>query len=87
MTAFLYSPHIVDLILLVLVCEVALLTVFRPSGGASARLSRLLTAALPGIFMLLALRAALAEAGWGWILLCLAASFPAHLLDLWRRPP
>ena len=87
MVALLHSPHIVDLLLGVLIAEIAVWTVLRPEGTATARLSRLLTAALPGIFLLLALRTALAESGWGWVLLCLAASFPAHLVDLWRRPP
>ena len=87
MNALLHSPHIVDVILLVLIAELAALTLLRPEGTATARLSRLLTAALPGILLLLALRASLAGAGWSWIMLCLVASFPAHLVDLWRRPP
>ncbi len=87
MGALPHSPHIVDVVLLVLVAEIVVMTLFRPYGTATARLSRLSTAALPGILLLLALRAALGQAGWGWILLCLAASFPAHLIDLWRRPP
>lgn len=41
---------------------------------------------LPGALMLLALRAALTGAGWPWIALALAASFPAHLADIARRP-
>ena len=41
---------------------------------------------LPGALMLLALRAALTGAGWPWIALALAASFPVHLADLARRP-
>ncbi|WP_232089654.1 hypothetical protein [Sphingomonas sp. HMP6] len=41
---------------------------------------------LPGALMLLALRAALTGGGWPWIALALAASFPAHLADIARRP-
>jgi hypothetical protein len=36
---------------------------------------------------LLALRAALTGANWMMIALWLALSLPAHLADLWRRPP
>jgi hypothetical protein len=38
-----------------------------------------------GLFLMLALRAALAQAAWGWIVLPLAASGIAHALDLRRR--
>ena len=41
---------------------------------------------LPGALMMLALRAALTGMGWPWIALALAASFPAHLADISRRP-
>ena len=40
---------------------------------------------LPGALILLAVRAALTGAGWPWVAAALAASFPAHLLDLRRR--
>ncbi len=40
---------------------------------------------LPGILILLAVRAALTGAGWPWVALALAASFPAHLADVRRR--
>jgi len=82
MTAFLTSPHIVDAALLVLALEAA----------ALPRLTRrpplaILTALLPGAFLLLALRAALAGASWPWVAFWLAAALPAHLYDLWRRRP
>jgi hypothetical protein len=40
-----------------------------------------------GLALMLALRGALADAGWPWIALCLAASGLAHGLDLWRQWP
>ncbi len=81
------SGRVVDLILGVIVIEVLVLPRWRRrQGGPSGRMAVLL-ASLPGIFLLLALRAALTRAGWGWIALFLAGSFPAHLADLWRRPP
>ncbi|MBV8971892.1 MAG: hypothetical protein JO290_06325 [Sphingomonadaceae bacterium] len=40
---------------------------------------------LPGVLILLALRAALTGAGWSVVAAWLAASFPAHLADLRRR--
>lgn len=46
-----------------------------PVGAAVLRL-------LPGALMIVALRAALTDAGWAWVALALACSFPAHLADL-----
>jgi hypothetical protein len=43
---------------------------------------------LPGMFLLLAVRAALAGAAWPWLPAALAAALAAHLLDLagrWRN--
>jgi hypothetical protein len=86
MSDFVLSGHIVDLILAVLVAELLTAAFWRRRGDVRARIATLGIAALPGAFLLLALRAALNGAGWAWIALWLAASFPAHLLDLWRRP-
>ena len=87
MTALLHSPHLVDAILAVLGIEVVLLAALRAGGSVGQRLSRASSSAAPGFFLLLALRAALSGADWRWVLLYLALSFPAHLVDLWRRPP
>jgi hypothetical protein len=40
---------------------------------------------LPGICLLLAVRAALAGAAWPWVPMTLAAALVAHLLDLRSR--
>jgi predicted permease len=45
----------------------------------------ILFALLPGVFMMLALRAALLGAAWQEVALWLAASAPVHLADLARR--
>jgi DNA-binding transcriptional LysR family regulator len=87
MSDFILSGHVVDLVLAVLAAEVLLLAAWRRHGAPRGRIVTLIAAALPGAFLMLALRAALAGAGWVWIALWLAASFPAHLVDLRRRPP
>jgi hypothetical protein len=81
------SGRIVDIILAILAIEVLTLSIWRAKSGIQRRAATLVIAALPGAFLLLALRAALSGAGWRWMLLWLAASFPAHLADLWRRRP
>ncbi len=81
MAAFFASGHAVDFVLLVIAAEFAFLSLRRADG---AWLDRVL-ALMPGVFMLLALRASLIGAPWPWIAAALAASFPFHLADLVRR--
>ena len=87
MSGFFSSGHAVDLVLTVIAAEFAWLSL-RRRGRFGARdasaLDRVLTL-LPGVFILLALRAALTGAGWPWIAGLLAASFPIHALDVVRR--
>lgn len=70
----------IDLVLVVLAIEALAIALL---GGPKRAL--LLGALLPGLFLLLALRAALVGAPWQLVALLLAASLPAHLLDLRRR--
>ena len=80
MITFFTSPHLIDLVMAVALLEAAILLALRA-------LSRLAIARmlLPGIFLLLALRAALAEAAWPWVPLALIAALVAHLFDLQGR--
>jgi hypothetical protein len=83
MAAFFTSGHAVDVVLAVVVIEFAVLSLRRPkrSGGTVDRMLAL----LPGVCLLLALRASLVGAAWPWIAGALAASLPLHLADLARR--
>jgi hypothetical protein len=87
MADFFTSGHVVDFIIAVLVVEGLALIFFRRGNSAPGRITNIIVAALPGICLLMALRAALTGAGWMFIALWLVLSFPAHLADLWRRPP
>ncbi len=87
MSAFLGSPHLADLVLAVLLVETLALVLLKSGAGDRGRRIDIATAALPGLFLLLALRAAMGGGGATWVALWLAASFPAHLFDLWRRRP
>lgn len=70
-----------DVVLAVIAAEFVYL-VGRSGWSARAALLRL----MPGVLMLVALRAALTGADWLWIALPLLLSFPVHLADLraWR---
>lgn len=72
--------HAADIVLVVMLAEFAWLVArarWRPL-DATLRL-------LPGVLMMVALRAALTDAGWQAIALPLLLSFPVHLADLRRR--
>lgn len=80
MTALLTSPYLIDAIVALTICEGAVLvTLGRRQPGL------IVWMLLPGIFLLLALRAALAGAAWPWVPAALLASLVAHLFDLRRR--
>jgi hypothetical protein len=82
MSGFFASGHAVDAVLAFLAMEVMALVLWQRAG-----LARALGGALPGAFLLLALRAALTGAGWVWVALWVALSLPAHLADLALRRP
>lgn len=73
------SGHAVDLVLAVMMLEgVWLIARKRP-------VVTVLLTLMPGAFMVLALRAALADLPWYWIALPLTVSLPVHLADLRHR--
>ncbi|MGJ4952780.1 hypothetical protein [Bradyrhizobium sp. HKCCYLS20291] len=80
-----HSPHLVDLILLVVALEFIALTWIwrRRRRGISPR--ALLPNLLAGACLLLALRCALTDAPWFWLAGCLAASGVANVADLRQR--
>ena len=82
MSDFFAGGYAADVALIALALEVIALIVLRCRMPANV-----ITAALPGVCLLLALRASLTGAGWAWVCVWMTLSLPAHLLDLWRRPP
>lgn len=80
MEAFFTSGRAVDLVLGFMVLEAIFLIAMK----RRAPIMVLLTI-LPGAAMMLALRAALMEAGWQWVAIWLTVSLPLHLADLRHR--
>ena len=74
------SGRIADLVIAVMVVE-AIVLIFVLKRPALATVMTL----LPGIFMILALRAAITGAGWEIVAIWITASLPVHLADLWLR--
>jgi hypothetical protein len=79
MQEFFASGRAVDVVLIVLMAEAALLA------WRGVRWGDILPALLPAVLMMLALRAALTGMDWPFVSLPLALAFPVHLYDLHRR--
>ena len=85
MEAWVSSGRIVDLVLAFVVVEAVLLIAYRVRSRSGLRVPDIVLMLLPGVCLLLALRAALVGATPLAILLLLTLSLCAHLADLWRR--
>ena len=79
------SGRIVDLILLLVVVEIAVLGYIRARRGSGIAWRALLPNLVAGAALLLALRAAITGAAWPWIAVWLAAAGMAHVADLRTR--
>jgi hypothetical protein len=79
------SPHLVDLVLALMALETLALLYFHRRTGRGIAPRDLLPNVLAGAFLLLALRAALADAAIGWLMAALLLALAAHLADLARR--
>src|SRR3954470_20952343 len=85
MSALFASPHLVDFVLVFTVLEAAALLVWRRRTGTGLGPPAVLALLLPGVCLMLALRAALADAAWPWLPVALVAALASHLADLWMR--
>ncbi len=82
------SPHLIDAIIILTVLEAAGLALWHRRTGQGLSLRRIVPVLLPGVFVMVALRAALAGTPWPWVPAALLASLAAHLIDLhdrWNR--
>jgi len=85
MTWFTDGSGLADLVLIVVAFEAAVLWGYRRTTGRGLGSLAILRLLLPGAFLVLALRAALLDAGWVWIGLWLALGGLAHAVDLAYR--
>lgn len=85
MSALFSSGRIIDLILLLVLLEAAVLTLWISRAGRRIAAVDLLGNLASGAFLLLAVRAALTGAAWTWIAASLLAALLAHVFDLRRR--
>ena len=85
MTALMQSGALADIVIAVMVLEGLLLLALRRSRWRSLRTGDVISMLAAGLFLVLALRAALTGAGWPWIAVSLTAAFIAHVVDLRRQ--
>src|SRR4051812_17669498 len=85
MSALFASPHLVDLVLVFTALEAAAMLLWRRRTGTGLRPAAVLAVLLPGVCLMLALRAVLAGAAWPWLPVALLAALASHLADLWMR--
>ncbi len=79
MEAFFKTGHAVDLVLAFMALEAVILIALK------RRALTVVLTILPGAAMMLALRAAMTDAGWQWVAIWLTVSLPLHLADLRHR--
>ena len=90
MSASVASGRVLDLILLGMVLEGASLTLLFRTRGRGVRPGALWPNLRSGMCLLLAMRAGLAGAWWGWVSLPLLGALAFHVADLrrlWRTSP
>jgi hypothetical protein len=85
MRALLASPHLIDAVLALTAVEAAFLVYWRRKTGRGPFLAEVTSLLAPGICLMLALRATLANAAWPWVPLALTAALVCHLVDLRGR--
>ncbi|MFL5251713.1 MAG: hypothetical protein ACJ8AI_02245 [Rhodopila sp.] len=78
--AFYTSPHLIDLILLFTVLEGFILARWR-----KISVRTVIVMLLPGLCLLLALRAAMAGAAWPWVPVVLTGALLSHFFDMRER--
>ena len=87
MASFFASGRIVDLVLAMVALETLALVALHRFTGRGPSPAAVIVTALSGVFLMLALRAALTGQDWTAVSLPLIGAFAAHLVDLRMRWP
>ncbi len=85
MAEFFASGRVADVVLIVMVAELAVFAGYRRLTGRGFKVLTLLPNALAGASLVVALRTALTGLSWTWTALALIAALFAHLWDLASR--
>ena len=85
--AWFQSGRVADIVVAVMVLEALALIAIRVIKGRGFAVRYVISNLMAGLFLVLALRAALTGAAWPWIAASLSAAFVAHIADLALRWP
>ncbi len=85
MSELFLNGRIADIVLVFMAVEALALVLYSLRTGRGPRPPDILPALLAGVCLVLALRAALVGAGWGWIAFSLTGELAAHAVDVVRR--
>ncbi len=85
MSGWFGGTALIDLVIAITVVEGLLLAGFHRITGKGVAPTDFAANLISGLLLMLAVRAALDGAWWGWTALCLLASGVVHATDLWRR--
>ena len=85
MDGFFANGRVVDLIVIFMLIEAVVLVSYRRLTGHELNTLEIVVVLLPGLCLLLALKSALTQEPWPWILAWLGAALVMHLADLWQR--
>ena len=79
------NSQLIDIVIAVTLIECGVLIFFHRFTKRGLAPKDYLLNLSAGLCLMLALRSALANAGWAWMVLCLMAAGLAHGADLWTR--
>jgi hypothetical protein len=85
---FFFSGRVVDVAMAITVIEGVALAIYHRRTGNGVAPRHYVLNMVSGLFLMLALRTALTDAGWMLVALCLSASGVIHALDMmgrWQR--
>lgn len=79
------SGRVIDLVLLLVLLEIAALPWLLKHLGSPLGITQLLPNIVAGMTLMLAIRVSLTGGNWHWVALCMLGALGAHLLDLGLR--
>jgi hypothetical protein len=77
--------QLIDMVIVMTLCEVLLLGLYHRQTGRGVAPGDFMPSLVAGLALMLAVRAGISDAGWGWMSAALLCAGLAHMADLRRR--
>ena len=85
MSVFFAGTWLIDTVIVFALVEGVALALYHRRTGRGVAVGEFAANLVAGLCLMLALRGAVADAGWPWMALCLLGAGVAHGTDVWRR--